>query len=320
MKRKLSLMILIAVVAIFTAACGSSSQSSTGDSEKKKGKEVITVKHQLGETEVEKNPEKVVVFDFGALDTLDKLGVEVTGVPKQNLPAYLDKYKDDKYKNAGGLMEPDFEAIKEMEPNLIIISGRQQDSYDQFAEIAPTIYLGVDTKKYLESFKSNVNIIAEIFGKKTEASKELTAIENSINSLKEHVSETESKALITLVTGGKISAYGPGSRFGIIHDVLGVKPVTEELDAAAVHGTKISVEFIVEKNPDILYVVDRDAVVSQGENGASAKEVIENDLVKKTNAYKNGQIYYLNPNYWYLSGGGLISVAEMVKEVQEGIK
>lgn len=320
MKRKLSLIILIAMVAIFTAACGSNSTSSTGGSEEKKEKQTITVKHRLGETKVEKDPEKVVVFDFGTLDTLDKLGVEVTGIPQDNLPAYLEQYKDAKYKNAGGIMEPDFEAIKEMEPNLIIISGRQQDSYDQFAEIAPTIFMGVDTTKYLESFKSNVNTLAEIFGKETEASTELKAIEKNINSLKDKVLAKDRKALITLVTGGKISAYGPGSRFGIIHDVFGVKPVTEDLDAAATHGTKISVEFIAQKNPDIIYVVDRDSVVSNGGKGTSAKEVIENDLVKKTSAYKNGQIVYLDPNYWYLSGGGLISVAEMVKEIEEGLK
>ncbi|GJM75015.1 hypothetical protein HMSSN036_72310 [Paenibacillus macerans] len=42
--------------------------------------------------------------------------------------------------------------------------------------------------------------------------------------------------------------------------------------------------------------------------------------MKKTNAYKNGKIIYLDANYWYLSGGGLLSMPEMLKEVQEGIK
>lgn len=38
--------------------------------------------------------------------------------------------------------------------------------------------------------------------------------------------------------------------------------------------------------------------------------------MKNTNAFKNGKIIYLDPNYWYLSGGGLISVSEMLKEVE----
>ena len=60
---------------------------------------------------MKKNPEKVVVFDFGMLDTLDELGVEVAGLPQANVPAYLSKYEDAKYANVGSLKEPDFEAI-----------------------------------------------------------------------------------------------------------------------------------------------------------------------------------------------------------------
>lgn len=63
--------------------------------------------------------------------------------------------------------------------------------------------------------------------------------------------------------------------------------------------------------------MDRGAAIG-GES--SAKSVVENELVKKTNAYKNDHIVYLNPEYWYLSGGGLESVAEMVKEVGDSLK
>jgi len=41
--------------------------------------------------------------------------------------------------------------------------------------------------------------------------------------------------------------------------------------------------------------------------------------VKKTTAYKDGKIIYLNPDYWYLSGGGLASVSEMVKEIEASV-
>ncbi len=49
------------------------------------------------------------------------------------------------------------------------------------------------------------------------------------------------------------------------------------------------------------------------------KDSIENELVKKTNAYKNGKIIYLNADYWYLSGGGLLSMKEMIKEMEEAL-
>lgn len=281
--------------------------------------DVMVIKHQLGESKVTKNPKKVVVFDMGTLDTLDKLGLgdRVAGVPQDSIPSYLKKYKSSKYKNVGTLKEPDFEAVNAIKPDLIIISGRQQDSYDKFQEIAPTIFLGVDNKKYMESFKENVTTIGKIFGKENQVKQELTNIDNDIASLKEKANTSDAKALITLTTGGKVTAYGPASRFGLIHDVFGIKASTADLKADPVHGQNISMEFILEKNPDILYVIDRDAAIGEGNN---AKEVIENSLVKKTKAYKNGKIIYLDPGYWYLSGGGLESVSEMVKEVMKGLE
>ncbi|GLY09408.1 siderophore ABC transporter substrate-binding protein [Pseudobacillus badius] len=317
MWKKLSLLFMMALVAMIMAACGSSNEKETGSKPEKEAEEV-TVNHELGETKVKKNPAKVVVFDFGSLDTLDKLGVEVTGLPKENIPKYLSKYEEDKYENTGSLKEPDFEKVNELSPDLIIISGRQAELYDQFAEIAPTIYLGVDPADYMNSFKNNAATIGEIFGKEEEVKTELAKVEEEIGQLKEQASKEDKKALVVLANDGKVSAYGPGSRFGLIHDVFGVQPADENIEVST-HGQSISFEYIVEKNPDYLFVVDRGAVVAEG-GGSSAKQVIENDLVKNTNAYKNDNIVYLDPGYWYLSGGGLQSVSEMVKEVQAGLK
>lgn len=318
MKRQLSLLFIITILTIFASACGSKSSTETSAAkEEKKEAEEIIVKHQFGETKVAPNPEKVVVFDFGVLDTLDKIGVEVAGLPKDSIPSYLSKYEDDKYANAGGLKEPDFEEINELQPDLIIISGRQQELYEDFAEIAPTIYMSIDYTQFMDSFKGNVTTLGKIFGKEDLVEKEVAKVEDAAAALNEKASKSDKKALIILANEGKVSAYGKNSRFGIIHDVFGVAPVDENLEVST-HGQSISFEYIAEKNPDYLFVVDRGAVVVGGES--TAKQVVENSLVKNTNAVKEGHVVYLDPDYWYTSGGGLISVPEMVKEVEEALK
>ncbi|WP_455769275.1 siderophore ABC transporter substrate-binding protein [Peribacillus butanolivorans] len=313
--KKLSLLLLIAMLAVVAVACGSNNEKEESSPKKESAKsEEITVKHQLGETKVKTNPEKVVVFDMGTLDTLDKLGVEVAAVPHDGLPKYLSKYEGTT-ENAGGLKEPDFEKINEIAPDLILISGRQSDAYEELSKIASTVYVGVDTTKYMESFEENVTLLGKIFGKEKEAAKEFASVEENITALKEKA-PTDKKGLIILASGGKVSAYGPDSRFGIIHDVFGVPAVDDKLEVST-HGQSISFEYIAEKDPDYLFVVDRDAVAG---DGAAAKETVENDIVKNTKAYKEGNIIYLDPNYWYLSGGGLESVDSMVKEISKGIK
>ncbi|WP_316502786.1 siderophore ABC transporter substrate-binding protein [Paenibacillus sp. B2(2019)] len=327
MKKNVSLLIMTVFLAVILAACGSNNAAISDNNTAAAGNteattapntesKELTIKHELGEITIKTNPQKVVVFDFGTLDTLDKLGVEVTGVPQSNVPSYLSKYSDAKYENVGGLKEPDFEKINSLSPDLIIISGRQQDSYDEFSKIAPTLYVAVDNANYMESFTKNVKTLGQIFGKEAEVEAELATITDSVKALNEKAKADGKKSLIILANEGKISAYGSGSRFGIIHDVFGFAQADDKIEVST-HGQSVSYEYVADKNPDYLFVVDRDAAVkSDGSKSGSAKDAVENDLVKNTNAFKNGKIIYLDPNYWYLSGGGLISVSEMLKEVE----
>jgi iron complex transport system substrate-binding protein len=314
--KKFTLLFSIVVFMLFLAACGSNNDDASSN-KSSNGSETISIKHELGTTDnVPVNPEKVIVFDFGTLDTLDKLGVKVAGLPQANVPSYLEKYESDEYENVGSLKEPDFDKLAEIDPDLIIISARQSTLYDQFSELAPTIYLGVDTTRYMDSFKENLDVIGKIFDKEDEIKTELTAIDDSIASLKEKAEASGKNSLIILANDDKISAFGPKSRFGLIHDVFGINAVDSNIEAST-HGNNVSFEYVLEKNPDILYVIDRGAVVG-GES--SAKQLVENKLMETTKAYQNDNIVYLNPDYWYLSGGGLESVQEMIKEIDTSLK
>src|SRR5690606_36753457 len=100
----------------------------------------------------------------------------------------------------------------------------------------------------MESITENMENLGQIIGKEAEVEKELKAINETIEKVKEKASASDKKALIVLTTGGKTSAFGPGSRFGLIHVVLGVKPVDKNFKAAT-HGMSVSFEYISEKNP-----------------------------------------------------------------------
>ena len=56
------------------------------------------------------------------------------------------------------------------------------------------------------------------------------------------------KALIVLGSEGKVSAYGPSSRFGVIHDVFGFKAADEKIEVST-HGQNVTFEYILETNP-----------------------------------------------------------------------
>jgi iron complex transport system substrate-binding protein len=76
----------------------------------------------------------------------------------------------------------------------------------------------------------------------------------------------------------------------------------------------MSNELIATTNPDYLFVVDRNAAVL---GKVANKAEVENKLIQQTNAYKNGKIFYLDPDVWFISGGGLISVDLMVDDINQ---
>lgn len=313
----------LAVMTLAFTGCGAQQTSGTESTtavENQVAEEAgtVTVTHLSGETEVPKNPKNIVVLELGILDALAALDVEVAGLPLSgSLPEYLSSYEDESvYTNVGSLKELDMEAIYALEPELIIIGGRQADYYEELSKIAPTINLAVDNTDYMASFKSNMDYLGQIFGKEAEVAEKVAAVEEKVEALAAKATEMDVTGLIALANDGAFSVYGSGSRFGIIHDTFGIKPVDENI-ADSTHGQNASFEYIVEQNPDYLFVIDRAAVAG---GNTSAEELFSNDLMKTTSAYQNDHIAYLDANVWYTAGGGFTSTETMVDEITAALE
>lgn len=279
--------------------------------------EKVTVTDSNGEKlEINQDPKKVVVFDMGALDTIRELGKEdtVIGAPLKTLPTYLDSYKG--VENAGGMKEPDLEKINAMQPELIIISGRQEDMKQELEKIAPTLYLDVDNKEAWQSTMANIETIGTIYDKEDEAKEKVQELTVKRDNLRKMTEKSGKTGLMSLVNEGSLSVYGPDSRFGIIYEGFGVIPADKEIEAST-HGQEVSYEYVLEVNPDILFVVDRTKAIG-GDDGKN--NVADNTLVKETTAGKDGKVISLTPDVWYLAGGGIESTRLMMENVEEAYK
>lgn len=306
-----SITLFVVGILITLAGCNGKQQNNQSPGES------VTIVHSLNTVEVPRNPQRVVVLDFSALENLDYLGIKPVGVPKTGLPGHLRKYKDDaSIADVGSIMEVNLERINELQPDLIIMGRRLVEFYEELSAIAPVIYPNVDgSDDFLGAFTTNLNDLGEIFGRQEQLDEALVAIINRIEVVKAKAEASEGKALILLHNRGRFSAYGSGSRFGFIHDVLGVPEAAQGLGTHT-HGNPVSSEYVQKVNPDILFIVDRSKVVG---NVVLDKEEVENQLVQQTAASREGKIYYLNPEYWYLAGGGIMSVNAMIDEVAQAL-
>lgn len=276
----------------------------------------VTVNHLQGTTVVPKNPKRVVVMDIGVLDSLDYLDIypEMLATCSSYLPKYIDKYKDNTV-DIGQMKNVDIEKINATKPDLIIISGRQSPYYKQLSEIAPTIDLSIDNNNYLVSFENKMRILGEIFDKEDMVTNRLFGIKSKIDTIRTDSRNKNKYGLLVLTTGNSLHAYGPGMRYSFVFDVFGLQTVVNKdrnEDTKSPGGKTISYEYILETNPDYIMVIDRDFSVNLGE---SAKRLFDNDLIKKTKAYQTNNIYYLDSDIWYLSGGGLESIDIMMDDI-----
>lgn len=297
----------------------SGSQNQQTQQEQSAEQTTVQITDANGEkAELKKNPKRVVVFDYGVADILKNLGVDaVVGLPKNGkMPEILSNYSDDKYTNVGSLKETDFEAVESLNPDLIIIGGRQAEDIDSFKEIAPTVNLAVDGQDYMNSFKSVVTDLGKLFDKEDEAKKAIDEIEAKIEKVNKTVKEKGLTASVVMANEGNISAFSAKSRYGLIYNGLGFAEVDKNIDDST-HGQQVSFEYFLENKADYVFVVDRGAVTGKGE---AASKLFDNEVMNKTEVAKNGNIVYLNSVIWYTMTGGIESTNQMIDEIADAVK
>ena len=286
--------------------------------------ETITVSTLNGNREtmelaVPYDPQRIAVLDMASLDILDRLGVgdRVVGSATTALD-YLQAYvTNEEIANLGTIKEADLEAVMASEPDVIFIGGRLSSSYDALSEIAPVIYLATDTEiGVVESVRQNATTIASLFGLEAEVDALMADFDARIAALAAFAEGQN--AIVGLCTSGSFNVLGSDGRCSMISVEIGFDNLGDG-DVTSTHGNESSFELIVELNPDYIFVLDRDAAIAT-EGAKLAQEIVENELVMETDAYKNGHIVYLaHPTVWYTAEGGITALDIMLQDLETAL-
>lgn len=267
------------------------------------------------------DPQRIAVLDMASLDILDALGLEdrVVGSASTSLD-YLQSYMENEaVANLGTIKEADLEAVMASEPDVIFIGGRLATSYDALSEIAPVIYLSTDTELgVVESVRKNTAAVASLFGLESKAEELMTDFDGRIAALQEFAAGKT--AIVGMCTSGSYNVLGNDGRCSLISREIGFENIGVDANIdTSTHGNEASFEFIVEKNPQYIFVMDRDAVI--GTDGAKlAQEIMDNELVNKTQAAQDGHVIYLaNPAVWYTAEGGVTALDRMLSDLETGL-
>ncbi|WXL25998.1 siderophore ABC transporter substrate-binding protein [Ectopseudomonas mendocina] len=282
--------------------------------------EPVSVTHQLGTTVIKQIPQRVVAFDMGEIDTLDQLGAPVVGIAKDYVADFLSKYKDDpNVADVGATVQPNLEKLHAVKPDLILISALQAKDYEEMSQLAPTVHFDMDFSNkngdILTQAKEHLLTLGRIFDKDDLAREKVAQMDAKIQQVRSVTEGRPEKALIVQHNNGSFTSYGVASRYGYLFDTLGVKPADTD-KSPSLHGQSISNEFIQQTDPDILYVIDRTAVMER--RPALNRETLENPLLRETKAWKNNRVVFVDSQTWYLCTASFTCLNRIADEVIQG--
>lgn len=308
------------VESVETVATGS--EAATTETAATEAKDTVTItglnaNKEAVELEVPYDPQRIAILDMASLDILDALGVgdRVIGTASTSLE-YLKDYINDDIANIGTIKEADLEAVMACDPDVIFIGGRLANSYEALSEIAPVVYLATDSELgVVESVRKNAMTIASMFGREDQVDSLMEGFHERISAL-QGIAENKT-AIVGMCTSGSFNVLGNDGRCSIIGNEIGFENVGVDANIdTATHGNEASFEFVVQKAPDYIFVLDRDAAISR-EGAQLAKDIMENELVMSTDAYKNGNLIYLaHPAVWYTAEGGITALDLMLQDLE----
>ena len=284
----------------------------------------ITINQGNTQVVIKQKPIKVVVYDLGVLDTLTALDVDVTAVAKGVFPEYLAHYNSPNKAIAGSLFKPDFEALKKIKPDLIIVGPRSRRALDKLTAIAPTIDLTLSSDDFVSNIKRNIILLGDVFEKQQQAKLLWNNLNNKINALQAKAMG-KGPGLVLFTVKDMFIAHLPGDRFGMVYELLGIKspdkinkPQLKDSDKSQTKVQKAKQAAVLTKDymatkPNWLFILDRGLATGGQSNIEQA--LAKAPFIENSQAWQQKHVYYLNPTQWYVITGGYTSVLNTVNEL-----
>ncbi|TWD82853.1 iron complex transport system substrate-binding protein [Kribbella amoyensis] len=267
-----------------------------------------TVKHALGETKLEKKPERIVVLDSGELDGVLALGLTPVGMAttagQSGVPSYLAG-KAQGIQTVGGISELNLEAIANLKPDLILGSKlRANDLYDKLSAIAPTVMSIRPGFPWKEDFL----LVADAVGEEAKATGLLNEYQKRANEVKGKVDGSPTISLVRF-RPGEIRLYGNKSFIGVIVKDIGLpRPKVQDVEDLAV---EVSQENIGQADGDRIYYSSYGKPETTDES-----KVVNGNLWKSLPAVKAGHVDRVDDEVWFL-GLGPIGAMDVLSDLEK---
>lgn len=300
--KPVSALVLVAGLSLGMASCSTSAveEEASGDSKATAVGEndayPVSIDTKFGEVTIEEVPERVVALGWGDAETALEFGVQPVGASDwiafggEGVGPWISDTAYEQAPEIIGTMEPEFEKIAALEPDLIldVRSSGDQERYDKLSSIAPTVGAPEGGDSYLTLREQQVTMIATALGQ-AERGEEVNAEYNQlVADVRDAHPEWSTKTVAAAsATAADWGAYIKGSnRVDTLLD-LGFKE-NPELASAEAGDTGFSLDF----SEETFSTVDSDLVVGFAV-GITPEEMAEKTPWQMLSATREGRSFVM---------------------------
>lgn len=284
------------------------------------------------------DPKRLAVLEYSVIENLQVLGLSdriKAAVQTRNLP-WLTALPAD-CKLVKSVKSVDIETVSSAKPDLIFISGRISRNIDAFKPIAPTVCLIPNKAEGWKSFRGNFLALAEVFGKKADAEKQLKPLEKRLSALRNKAAG-ERIAVIMMVNGRMMAAPagGAAAHLGADFGFTNVKPKSAQpaaprkapapgekpaapTPAEIAAGNAKTIAELAALKPHRIFVLNKDEAIGMPEPNTLAKAVADQPEWAKLDAVKGHRVHELTHAAWYLADGGILSMDKMLADAERAL-
>lgn len=272
-----------------------------------------TIVHDFGTTKLKKVPKRIVILDNLYGEIMNPLDITPVGATTGQADSqefstlFKKQYKDAKVVSVGWQGNPDLDKIAELKPDLILMTGEQEDLYEELSEIAPTVGYQINTDENWDYHETSLKV-AEIFDKRDEMKKDLDRVDAREAVFAENVKAKfgNQKLMYLRVTDNDIRYYAYG-HFGYLYD-------TYHFNRAETFNPDDMFQVI---DPDKLKDINPDLLIVQ----ADSQELLDNKLKNNPvwsslKAVQNNKVIYADYST-YMLGFGIVSQEAIMKQISD---
>lgn len=297
-----------AAIAVTTITALGACSAADGE-EQPETQETITVETTDGAQEVPAQPERVVVLDNTAMETVRDMGITPVALPKPLLPGEgFEQWADnDDILDIGMHREPKLELVSEAQPDLIIGGYRFEEYTEELSDIAPVIDIAPEATSedgWVAGLKEQTTTLGEIFDEQDTAEQLVADLEEATEAA---AGETQGERVFLAVASGNIVDNGAG-RIAPLIEPLELSDAfaedSDDLDSTSVHqDSGLAPETVAQADPDWAIVLDRDAAISTETEAAPAEELFAAQQAWQDTTFMSQDHIIVLDKYFYTREG-----------------